>query len=319
METVQLIPVDPRLSAVDFRDIDLLYEKLTRALRASKNMVAKQQVLVFPEYIGLGLFLNQGGESVLEAGSIAAGLGALAKQHLGSVVWQFFKTYLDFFVGPAEQRLKRSVFQTFANEVWKIYCELFGNLAEAHRNWVVAGSILLPKIARGKSGWQLQGNRLYNQSVVFDPRGEIAGVTAKVHPTPDELGFINAGDLAAWQPVTTSWGKLAVFICADCWYPDMYSQALKFEATHYAVPAMVSPETAWSDPWNGYQPASTTPADIPAGLVGNLTEGEAWERFGLNGRLKDIRHQGGVVSQFKGSMLDLKAFGESQIIEPRKK
>lgn len=314
MQPVQLIPVTPHLSADDFRDVELLYEKLLKAI--PKNLAGEQSVLVFPEYIGLGLFLLLGGEPILKAKSLAVGMGELAKAKLGRVVWQFFKTYLDFFVGPAGQRLKRAVFQTYAGAAWRLYREIFGNLAEAHDCWVVGGSILLPEIVRQKQGWDLRGNRLFNQSVVFDPAGKIAGVTAKVHLTPDESGFVNRADEEEWRPVATPWGKLAVLICADCWYPGMYGRALEYGATHYAVPAMVSPNSAWSAPWQGYQPASSTPADIPAGLVGNISEAEAWKRFGLEGRLKNVRHEGGVISQFNGKFLNLTAFGESQVITP---
>ncbi|MCF7796770.1 MAG: hypothetical protein K9N11_03795 [Lentisphaeria bacterium] len=314
MFPVQLIPVSPRLSADDFRDVELLYEKLRRAIPGKLD--GEQTVLVFPEYIGLGFYLTLGGGPVLKSKSLALAMSEMAKAKMGRVLWQFFKTYLDFFVGPAEQRLKRAIFQTYARDAWAIYRVTFENLAEAHNCWVVGGSILLPEIALQQGKWRLRGNRLFNQSVVFNPAGNIAGVTSKVHLTPDESGFVNRSDAKKWGPVETSWGKLAVLICADCWYPDMYGRALEMGATHYAVPAMVSPNTAWANPWQGYRPAASEPADIPAGLVRNITEAEAWERFGLEGRLKNIRHQGGVISNFKGQLLNLTAFGESKVISP---
>lgn len=314
MQSVQLIPVAPRLTAHDFRDVEFLYEKLLRAI--PKNLPAERVVLVFPEYIGLGFYLTLGGEPVFQAKSIAVAMGVLAKAKMSRVLWQFFKTYLDFFVGPTEQRLKRAVFQTYARDAWNLYRETFENLAEAHNCWVVGGSILLPKITKQQDKWAIRGNRLFNQSVVFDPAGKIAGVTGKVHLTPDESGFVNGAHASEWRPMETPWGKLAVLICADCWYPDMYGRALEMGATHYAVPAMVSPHTAWTESWQGYQPTSSTPVDIPAGIVGNITEAEAWERFGLAGRLKNIRHQGGVISHFNGQFLNLTAFGESKVVSP---
>ena len=314
MNPVQLYPISPKLTATDFRDVDLLYETILKAL-PEKKTDADETVLVFPEYFGLGFFIAQGGEAALKARSIPAAMGELIRKHLGRVAWHFFKTYLDFFVGPADQRFKRAIFQTYAPDVWLLYRALFSNLAEAHQSWVVAGSILMPELVPGgKNGWGIVGDQLYNQSVVFNPNGEIAGVVTKIHLTPEEAGFVNAGSLEKWRPIQTGWGKLAVMICADCWYPELYSRSLQYGATHYAVPAMVSPNTAWSSPWRGYKPKASTPADIPPELVGQISEAEAWERFGLVGRLKNIRHAGGVISQFQGAFLDLTATGESQVI-----
>lgn len=313
MNPVQLYPVSPKLTAIDFRDLDLLYETILKVL-PRKKPAPGESVLVFPEYFGLGLYIAQGGEAAINATSMSTAMGELIRQRMVGFVWHFFKTYTDFFVGPTSQRLKRAIFQTYATDVWPLFKTLFSGLAEAHQSWVVAGSILMPELVLTNNSWELVGDQLYNQSVVFNPHGEIAGVVSKIHLTPDEAGFVNAGSLEKWRPIETKWGKLAVMICADCWYPDMYARALELGATHFAVPAMVSPNTAWLAPWNGYQPKSSTPIDIPPNLVGQISEAEAWERFGLEGRLKNIRHQGGVISQFQGEFLDLTATGESKVI-----
>jgi len=312
---VRLVPVAPQLETRDFEDVELLYEKLSRAVPEDLES-APSRVLVFPEYIGLGFYLTAGGNEALSAKSLMGAMGNLTRLRKRKTLWNFFRTYLDFFIGPAGERLKRAVFQTYASEAWQMYHEVFSNLAEAHHSWVVAGSILSPPVVGSEIKWRVKGSELLNRSVVYNPTGSITGVVPKLHLTPFEKGFVNPGEIKNWRVIPTEFGNLAVFICADCWYPELYAEALAQSATHYAVPAMVNPQSAWNEPWQGYQPRQSTPADVPAGLEGQITEAAAWLKFGLAGRLENIRHGGGVVSQFQGHLLDLSAYGESMVMGP---
>lgn len=78
------------------------------------------------------------------------------------------------------------------------------------------------------------GNFLYNTALVAGPDGYV-GKYRKLHLWADEYLFFEPGDLGL--PVfQTSIGRLAVAICYDCWFPEIFRILALKEADIVCVP-----------------------------------------------------------------------------------
>jgi len=66
-----------------------------------------------------------------------------------------------------------------------------------------------------------EGGELFNQAMIFDRRGEIAGVYRKVQPTASEhtVHGVTPGD--AVPVFDLDFGKVAVMICMDIYFPEI--------------------------------------------------------------------------------------------------
>jgi len=84
--------------------------------------------------------------------------------------------------------------------------------------WIEAAKRLNIHLVAGIA--ERDGDRLFNSALVAGPRGHI-GVYRKLHLWGDEHLFFEAGD--AGLPVFhTEIGRLAVAICYDGWFPEVY-------------------------------------------------------------------------------------------------
>ncbi|MCY1522329.1 hypothetical protein D9M68_571780 [compost metagenome] len=138
----------------------------------------------------------------------------------------------------------------------------------------------------------------------------------KVYPIRDEQGFTAAAPAAALQVVDTPAGRLGVLICADSWYPAGYAELARHGAQLLAVPAFLTGNGHWSQPWGGYNGAPT-PADV-ALHPGELSEGEAWQRLALAGRLPDSGARAGITVFMRGQLWDMGSDGQSLIATPQR-
>ena len=91
--------------------------------------------------------------------------------------------------------------------------------AAEHGVYIVGGSI--PERESGSE-------RLFNSSVVVDPKGTILAVHRKVHlfdiDVPGKIRFKESETLTAGSEVTvveTKWGKIGVGICYDIRFPEL--------------------------------------------------------------------------------------------------
>lgn len=67
---------------------------------------------------------------------------------------------------------------------------------------------------------ELDGGRLYNSSAVFGPGGHI-GTFRKVHLWDEENLYFEPGD-RGFPVFHTPIGRIATFICYDCWFPESF-------------------------------------------------------------------------------------------------
>jgi deaminated glutathione amidase len=122
--------------------------------------------------------------------------------------------------------------------------ELLAELAARHRMWVHGGSVL-----------ELDGDRVFNTSVLFDRSGELVATYRKIHlfdadppgAVPSrESSVFSAGD----QVVTaeTEFGRVGLSICYDLRFPELYRALAVQGATILFVPAAFRFETG-ADHW----------------------------------------------------------------------
>ena len=116
---------------------------------------------------------------------------------------------------------------------------LLAEVAARHRMWVHGGSVL-----------ELDGERIFNTSVLFDRSGELVATYRKIHlfdadppgAVPSrESSVFSAGD----QVVTaeTEFGRVGLSICYDLRFPELYRALAVQGATIMFVPAAFRFET----------------------------------------------------------------------------
>jgi len=124
---------------------------------------------------------------------------------------------------------------------------LFSKIAREHE--VV---IIVPVFERGTDG------RFYNTAVVIDADGSCQKPYRKVH-IPQDPGFFEKGYFypgSEYQVYTTRYGRIAVLICYDQWFPEaarcvaLEGAEIIFYPTAIGHPGCAEPaEGNWQDAW----------------------------------------------------------------------
>lgn len=104
-------------------------------------------------------------------------------------------------------------------------------LAEKHKIYLVYGYV-----EQGESG------NIYNSVQLIDPNGKSLANYRKIHLTPLERDYFQAGDKAV--VVDTSLGRVGLMICWDLAFPEL-ARLLAVEGADL----LLAP-TAWEDPFN---------------------------------------------------------------------
>src|SRR5690606_4540632 len=217
--------------------------------------------------------------------------------------------------GHGEERLNDALFRMKAEQMAADYQGLFGGLAESFGVTLVAGSILLPEPSVVEGVLQPGDGPLYNVSLVFGADGlPIGQPQRKAYPIADEASFTAAASSQALRVVDTPAGRLGVLICADSWYPQSYATLAAQGVELLAVPAFLTGNGHWRQPWQGYTTFAGTPADVDS-QAGELSEGDAWLRHALPGRLASTPARAGLTVFLRGQLWDLGSDGQSLAVE----
>jgi hypothetical protein len=187
----------------------------------------------------------------------------------------------------------------------EIYQEVFSLLAREHSATIIAGSILLP--APQISGGQLVSNRgpLYNVSAVYGPDGALyPTLVRKAFPTKRELAFTAPAAATDIPAFDTPAGRLGVLICADSWFPQAYEPLKEQGIDLLAVPSYsASAASGWSQPWPGYD-GWQPPGDVDPRDIQMITEGQAWGKYALAGRIRSSGATYGMNVFLRGKLWD---------------
>ena len=101
----------------------------------------------------------------------------------------------------------------------------------------------MPKVKKSSYGLgaRLSSQGLYNVSLTFDPKGQVCHIVHKVFAfavyvylwqvnlIPEEKEFLDKGNESEISSFETSFGKIAVLICADSWHPSLYQVPILME------------------------------------------------------------------------------------------
>ncbi|MFO0587182.1 MAG: carbon-nitrogen hydrolase family protein [Polyangiaceae bacterium] len=168
-------------------------------------------VAVFPEMVGAFLPVAGRDRVIRGARTTDGALTRVALRRLPEVVRAMRKGHV---LSP-----KVGFLLSAAADVHRIYRSAFSAFARRHGAWVVAGSALLPRNARGETAEAFEplDGRVFNTSYAFGPDGAHVATTRKVNLVPtleDALG-LSPGDAADVRPFEAPFGRVATLICYD--------------------------------------------------------------------------------------------------------
>ena len=304
-----LLGIQPELFPNDYRSPQLLRRKLAAYLdkARSQGLLNDKTIVVFPEHVGTWLVASGEKDEVYSADNVADAMAWLAVSNplklLGALI-----------SAKGQDRLADALFRMKAGQMASDYQSIFGGLAKEFGVTLVAGSIVLPE-PRVENGMLLPGSGpLYNVSQVFAADGQPLGQPQrKVVPIIDEQGFTASAAASDLQVVATPAGRLCVLICADSWFPQNYQALAAGNVDLLAVPAFLTGNGSWSKPWGGYNGAAT-PADVQL-QPGEASEGEAWQRLAMVGRMGQSGAHAGITVFMRGQLWDMGSDGHSLIAD----
>ncbi|MEQ8808300.1 MAG: nitrilase-related carbon-nitrogen hydrolase [Imperialibacter sp.] len=268
-------------------------------------------VVVFPEYIGTWLVAINEKASVYTAETTEDALSTAAFSHPISFL-------ANYFASDAKGRATAALFSLKAVEMAEAYQHVFSRLAAEYRATVVAGSIVLPSPSVEAGVLQVGNGPLFNVSATFDATGMLAGpLTVKNFLTSEEKAFTVAGNSGQLPIVGTPAGNVATLICADSWYGDVYRVIADMNVDFVVVPSYLAGENVWNQPWKGYNGAQP-PANVSPDDIGTLTEGQAWQKYGMLGRAPEFGIQTGLNIFLRGQLWDLGTDGNPLVLSEGK-
>ena len=327
-----LLGIEPYLVPADYASEAALYSRLDSYLEAASHQgwLSDQTIAVFPEYIGTWLAVTGEGDAPSRARILNSAMARVVLRRpipfLRELLAGFQKRRENRDTGTRGQgdadesrisildsRIKKdrvtiALLRLKAGRMASLYQSIFSRLASTYRITLVAGSILLPSPSVQDGQVTAGRGPVYNISAVFDPHGcAHASLATKAFPIARELPFVTPGRVSDLPAFDTPAGRLGVLVCADSWYPQAYAQLRALGADWIAVPSALF-AADWEKPWGGYT-QGTTPPDVDPRDAGRLTEGEAWQRYSLPGRMALSGARTGINVFLKGKLWDLGSLG----------
>ncbi|HUU54768.1 MAG TPA: carbon-nitrogen hydrolase family protein [Armatimonadota bacterium] len=304
-----LLGIQPWMEPGDYASQDRLRAKLDGYLAEaqSKGFIGEKTVVVLPEYLGVWLVAAGEKRSVYSAETLTQAARIMAASNLFSFLWRRL-------VVRAPDRATGALFAMKARAMAGMYQGVFSELAREYRVTIVAGSIFLPN-PRVREGIVLAGRGpLYNACAVYGADGRACEpLVRKAFPTEEERRYVAAGEPEDLPVFETPAGRLGVLICADSWYPEAYRVLLRKGVEIIAVPSFVHRDGAWKQPWRGYSGAPP-PEDVDEGDPATLSEGEAWRKYALRGRMAESKARAGMAVFLRGRMWELGSDGEATVV-----
>lgn len=266
-----IVGVQPFMTHADYASAANYFAKLDSYFQsaAASGWLNAKSVIALPEYVGTWLLLAGEKNSIASMRSTTLGMLLLIVSNPIRFLYYLLRSNCD---------VTAALFRMNAESMASIYHNTFSRLALKYGVTIAAGSVLLPSPSVSASGALLVTEvfaPLENVSVLYRPDGSAdPRIVRKVHMTPDEAGFTRAGELPTSLPVyDTPIGRLGSLICADSWYPDVYSYLQQQRCDAIVVGAWVYPYGVMEAPWGGYVPPECHPADVPREDIGKISEG----------------------------------------------
>ncbi|EMJ54780.1 hydrolase, carbon-nitrogen family [Leptospira interrogans serovar Valbuzzi str. Duyster] len=300
-----LLGIQPWMYPIDYSNEINFSKKIQSYLEeaSKKGYINPKTIVVFPEYLGTWLVVAGEKTSVVKSDKLEDSMRTLILSNPVSFIFNFFKA-------QGKDKIRDALFRMKAEKMLSIYSNTFSGMAKKWGVTIVAGSILFPEpyILEGKI--QIRNGALKNVSYVFLPDGRVAeNSPEKIYPIEDEKSFVAASTLKNLKIIQSPMGKIGVLVCADSWYPEVYEIFKKQNVNFVVVPSYVAPDGAMSEVWKGYN-GSKNPTDIRLKDVHRISEGEAWLKYALAGRILKSGATHGMNVFLRGSLWDLGSDGE---------
>jgi predicted amidohydrolase len=292
---INLVAVQASPELADYASAHAFHAKMAALAQQAVAAVDRRHptLLAFPEAIGLFLtFVPFHYDDVKHCRTLRQALLKALSRRLPSFLGAMWRHKLP--------NLRRAAFLDTALAAEKIYSDTFASLAREHGVYLLAGSLYTPPIEEEVvKGRHILSTRVYNTSYLFSPQGVILRRIPKVNliePLETAAGF-ERGPKSELCPVDTALGRIGVLICYDAFHHTLVE--------HYdalGTDILVQPSynnDLWDGPWSGGR---------------DLTEGQAWLRFGLPAMIQgreNIRY--GVNPMMVGRIFDLVGQGRSSI------
>ena len=301
-----LLGVQPYMVPADYASAERFRAKLDSylAVAEAKGFVNARTVAVFPEYVGTWLVALDEKTVMYEAPDIRTALRLVALTRP--------LAFAGSFLTSAERdRTRGASFRMKAAAMAAAYQDAFSRLAGGRRITIVAGSIVLPEPRVEQGRLVVGAGPLRNVSAVFGPDGRIESrLVRKAFLIEEEKSLLVAGPVGDLPVFETPAGRLGVLIGDDSWYPEAYRVLREKRVDLVAVPSYAAADDCWGRPWTGYDGAPAPP-DVDPTDIARLTEGQAWRRYALSGRLQSSGARAGVNVFLRGALWDLGDDGRS--------
>ena len=295
-----MLGIEPYMIPHDYASRESFFNKLNAYLLIAqqKGWLSEKTIILFPEYIGTWLILIDESRRIFEAPTLAIAERRLVLSHL-------LKYGIHFFKSTERGRAEAALFRMKAVQMAEIYQTVFSQLAHQYSVTIIAGSIILPEPQISGPDLILTEGFLRNASIVCKPDGTLyACPVYKAFPTSRELAFIAPASVSDLPSFETPAGRLGILICADSWMPQAYDQLNKQGIELLAVPSYeVSERQSWNQPWPGYD-GWPAPADVDVSDIKNITEGQAWQKYSLGGRIRTSGARYGMNIFLRGKFWD---------------
>jgi predicted amidohydrolase len=304
-----LLGIQPYMLAADYASEETFFGKIDGYLGAAsqKGWLNPCTVAVLPEYLGTWLVVLGEKAQAYQAKTINQAMRSIVLHNLLPFIQELFSA-------RDGNKVNASIFRIKAAQMAQAYQAAFSKLAAKYGVTIVGGSILLPSPSIQEGVITPGQGALYNVSAVFRPDGQVhPALSVKSFPIATELPFVASGSTGNLPVFETPAGKLGVLVCADSFYPQAYEQMKSLKADLIAVPSFSMGKGLWVQPWGGYSGAEA-PADVDSSDASRLTEGEAWHKYALLGRIASAGVKYGMNVFLHGELWDLDAENSPSIM-----
>jgi hypothetical protein len=307
-----LLGIQPYLRAKNFRNRQEFAAVLTAALHSAgeRGLLNPGTIAVFPEYIGLFLYLADEFPWVYRAKTMEmAGIRALIDE-------KFWLAALGLKY-PNGQRLagiRSELMRVKARGAARHYQAVFSHLARQFGITIVAGSIPLPSPSVVSGRLEVSGHPwtdMENVTGVFAPDGSLfPELVRKQEPTRKEAASLRIKPSSGALPIfRTPMGRLGVLVCADSWHPSAWAGLDRPDFV--AVPSAGFEADKWERPWGGPDAASGASFPHDAADVGVISEGEAWMKYALPLGVEQSGARAGVNVFLQGQLWEMTPGGHA--------
>ncbi|HEY9151673.1 MAG TPA: nitrilase-related carbon-nitrogen hydrolase [Anaerolineales bacterium] len=299
-----LLGIEPYIAAADYASAQTLQSKVDRYMSEAKRRgwLNEKTIVLLPEYFGTWLVLANEPESIFQTDKLAVAEQRLVLRHIVGFLWQLL-------TAKEKGKLEAAVFRLKAETMAKTYDAVLSNIAKNYRVTVIGGSTVLPA-PQVRDGKLIAGKGpLFGVTPVYGPDGRAySDLVFKAYPTTEELPFMTPASPKDLPTFDTPAGKLGILICADSWFPDCYTRLDEMNVELIAIPSNGGDPAVWDQPWAGYS-GWPTPSDVDASDVKKLTEGDAWRKYALAGRIGATKARYGSNIFIRGQLLDMAGGG----------